>query len=79
MSRNPQINLHYIRAAIKANTGVDVEFGELKKLLVEEKLITQAQANRLKILKNYNEYYEDYTSSTSISKGCSTSEGEYES
>ena len=79
MSRNPQINLHYIRAAIKANTGVDVEFDELKKLLVEEKLITQAQANRLKILKNYNEYYEDYTSSPSISKGYSTSEGEYES
>ena len=42
MSRNPQINLHYIRRD-QNNTGVDVEFDELKKLLVEEKLITQAR------------------------------------
>ncbi len=64
MSTN-QINLHYIRAAIKANTGKDLSFPEIKKYLVEEGLITKAQANRIKILKNYNEYHEDYTTSIS--------------
>ena len=62
-----QINLHYIRAAILANTGVDLEFNEIKKLLVEEKLITQSQASKIKILKNYNEYYDDYTTGRSSS------------
>ena len=47
-----QINLHYIRAAIKANTGRDLSFSEIKKYLVEEGLITKAQANKVKILKN---------------------------
>jgi hypothetical protein len=56
-----QINLHYIRAAIKANTGRDLSFSEIKKYLVEEGLITKAQANKVKILKNYNEFHEDYT------------------
>ena len=64
MSTN-QINLHYIRAAIKANTGKDLSFSEIKKYLVEEGLITKAQANKVKILKNYNEYHEDYTKSAS--------------
>jgi hypothetical protein len=68
-----QINLHYIRAAILANTGVDLGFDEIKKLLVEEKFITQSQASKIKILKNYNQYYDDYTigrssSSRSLSK-----------
>jgi|TARA_X000000950_G_scaffold102105_1_gene128920 hypothetical protein len=73
MSTN-QINLHYIRAAIKANTGIDLEFDQVKKYLVEEKLITQAQANKIKILKNYNDYYEDFT----CSKSSKSSEDNYE-
>ena len=69
-----QINLHYIRAAILANTGVDLEFNEIKKLLVEEKLITQSQASKIKILKNYSEYYDDYTIGRSSSSSSSSKE-----
>jgi len=67
-----QINLHYIRAAILANTGVDLGFDKIKKLLVEEKLITQSQASKIKILKNYNEYYDDYTTGRSSSSSGSS-------
>ena len=69
-----QINLHYIRAAILANTGVDLGFDEIKKLLVEENLITQSQPSKIKILKNYSEYYDDYTIGKSSSSGGSSNE-----
>lgn len=40
------INLHYIRAAIEANTGVRLPLVRVRELLVEEGLITQKQADR---------------------------------
>jgi hypothetical protein len=40
------INLHYIRAAIEANTGVRLSLARTRELLVEEGLITQDQARR---------------------------------
>ena len=44
-----QINLHYIRAAILANTGVDLEFNEIKKLLVEKEFRIYQNLIELKI------------------------------
>lgn len=40
------INLHYIRAAIEANTGVRLSLARTRELLVEEGLITPEQARR---------------------------------
>jgi len=40
------INLHYIRAAIEANTGQRLTLERVRELLVEEGLITKSQAER---------------------------------
>ena len=38
------INLHYIRAAIEANTGIHLSLAEVRTYLLEEGLITPRQA-----------------------------------
>lgn len=59
---NNSINLHYIRAAIEANTGVRLPLKDVRRYLVEEKLITPAQARRYaQIFSGYQDFYEDYT------------------
>lgn len=61
------INLIYIRAAIQANTGVELSLEEVRKLLIEEGLITQSQAKKYaQIFRGYGEFYEgeDYTVSS---------------
>lgn len=61
------INLIYIRAAIQANTGVELSLEEVRKLLIEEGLITQPQAKKYaQIFRGYSEFYEgeDYTVSS---------------
>jgi hypothetical protein len=53
------INLHYIRAAIEANTGVRLSLQDVRRYLVEEKLITKEQAARnAQIFTGYGEFYE---------------------
>jgi len=37
------LNLYYIRAAIEANTGQRLDFATIRRLLVEENLITQKE------------------------------------
>jgi len=39
------LNLYYIRAAIEAKTGQRLDFPTIRKLLVEEKLITRKELN----------------------------------
>jgi len=58
------INLHYIRAAIEANTGVRLSLERTRELLVEEGLITQHQADtQAEIFRGYGDFYnEDYPS-----------------
>tara|TARA_R110000796_G_scaffold53402_1_gene125384 strand:- start:3133 stop:3390 length:258 start_codon:yes stop_codon:yes gene_type:complete len=58
------INLHYIRAAIEANTGVRLTLERTRELLVEEGLITQRQADtEAVIFRGYGEFFnEDYPS-----------------
>lgn len=57
-----KINLHYIRAAIEANTGVRLSLEDTRRYLVEEGLITRSQAKRYaKIFTGYQDFYEDYT------------------
>lgn len=52
------INLHYIRAAIEANTGKRLSLEEVRTLLVEEGLITQKRADRdAVIFRGYNEFF----------------------
>lgn len=56
------INLHYIRAAIEANTGIRLDLKTVRRYLVEEGLVTRAQAKRhAQIFTGYNDFYEDYT------------------
>lgn len=56
------INLHYIRAAIEANTGIRLDLKEVRRYLLEEGLITSAQARRhAQIFSGYRDFYEDYT------------------
>lgn len=56
------INLHYIRAAIEANTGVRLDLKTVRQYLVEEKMITPAQARKnAQIFTGYQDFYEDYT------------------
>jgi hypothetical protein len=38
------VNLHYVRAAIEANTGQRLRFSEIRRLLVDEGLLTARQA-----------------------------------
>lgn len=56
------INLHYIRAAIEARTGIHLDLVTVRRYLVEEGLITPYQARRYaQIFTGYADYYEDYT------------------
>jgi hypothetical protein len=56
------INLHYIRAAIEANTGVRLSLKDTRRYLLEEKLITPSQARRhAQIFSGYGDFHEDYT------------------
>lgn len=56
------INLIYIRAAIRANTGIDLPLPKVLQYLVEEGLITQAQAKDPDLIfRGYSEYF-DYDS-----------------
>lgn len=53
------INLHYVRAAIEANTGVRLALPRVRELLVEEGLITQKQADEeAKIFSGYHEFFD---------------------
>lgn len=53
------INLHYVRAAILANTGIELPLAEVKRLLVEERLITPKQAERnTSDFKGYGKYFD---------------------
>jgi len=38
------VNLYYVRAAIEANTGQRLSFPKIRRLLVEEGLLTEKQA-----------------------------------
>ncbi len=53
-------NIHYIKAAIRENTGYEVPLGEVVDLLLEENMITLKQARQM-VLKDYSEVYsKDY-------------------
>jgi hypothetical protein len=59
---NNSVNLHYIRAAVEANTGLRLSLPDVRKYLIEEKLLTPAQARRCaQIFTGYHDFYEDYT------------------
>lgn len=56
---SPSINLHFIRAAIEANTGVRLSLEDTRQYLIEEGLITASQARRhAKIFRGYGEYFD---------------------
>ena len=50
------INLHYIRAAILANTGQRLSLQRVRQLLIEEKLVTPAQVSGA-IFTGYGDYF----------------------
>ena len=53
------ISLIYIRAAIRENTGVHLSLDKTLQYLVEEGLVTQAQAEeRDLIFRGYSEYFD---------------------
>lgn len=53
------INLHYVRAAIEADTGVRLTLERTRDLLVEEGLITQQQADRdARLFRSYAEFFD---------------------
>mgnify|MGYP000482166310 CR=1 FL=1 len=57
-SPTENINLIYIRAAIEANTGVRLSLVDVRRYLVEEGLITKAQARKhATVFKGYQDYY----------------------
>lgn len=56
------VNLHYIRAAIEARTGIRLTLEKTRQYLVEEGLLTPAQARKhAKIFSGYHDFYEDCT------------------
>ena len=58
------INLHYIRAAIEANTGIRLSLPEVRRYLLEEGLITKKQAEEdATVFTGYGELYghEDFS------------------
>ena len=58
------INLHYIRAAIEANTGVRLSLARTRELLVEEGLITPEQARRnAQPFSGYADFFDTETNS----------------
>lgn len=50
------MNLHYIRAAIRENTGVELSLKDTRDILLEEGLITKQEAKRA-IFTGYGEIY----------------------
>jgi len=61
------VNLHYVRAAIEANTGVRLPLPRVRELLVEEGLLTQKQADRdAKIFTGYHELFDGDTAERSV-------------
>jgi hypothetical protein len=59
------INLHYIRAAIEAATGIHLTLPEVRTYLLEEGLITQRQADEdAQLFTGYDELYEYDDAST---------------
>lgn len=50
------MNLHYIRAAIFENTGVNLSLERTRDILIEEGMLTRSQANRM-IFTGYGELY----------------------
>jgi hypothetical protein len=58
------INLHYIRAAIEANTGQRLSLERVRELLVEEGLITKQQAARnAQTFTGYGDFFDDTSTS----------------
>jgi hypothetical protein len=56
------VNLHYIRAAIEANTGIRLDLKKVRQYLVEEKLLTPVQARKYaQVFSGYQDFYEDST------------------
>jgi hypothetical protein len=56
------VNLIYIRAAIEARTGICLTLKQVRRYLVEEKLLTPSQARKFaKVFTSYADYHEDYT------------------
>ena len=52
------INLHYIRAAIEANTGIRLSLEKTRQYLVEEKLISPEDAKKhAHIFSGYSDFY----------------------
>ena len=52
------INLHYIRAAIEANTGKHLSLEEVRELLIEEGLVSKKKADREAVIfRGYDEFY----------------------
>ena len=61
------INLIYIRAAIRERTGQELSLERVRDLLLEEGLITQAQAaDESLIFRGYDEYFETDEASTQV-------------
>tara|TARA_B100000035_G_scaffold68160_1_gene55711 strand:- start:20205 stop:20462 length:258 start_codon:yes stop_codon:yes gene_type:complete len=62
------INLHYIRAAIEANTGQTLSFKEIRELLIEEGLVTERQLKYFsQDFRGYGEFYEDVPATREVS------------
>ena len=65
------LNLYYIRAAIEANTGQRLDFPTIRRLLVEEKLITKKELNANPLafeFSGYGSYFFSEDNSVSIPK-----------
>lgn len=50
-------NIHYIRAAIEANTGVKLTLTQTRDILVEEGLLSKAKSKQA-IFRGYSEFYD---------------------
>lgn len=56
------VNLHYIRAAIEARTGRCLTFNQIRRYLVEEKLLTPAQARKFaRVITSYSSFHDTAT------------------
>lgn len=56
------VNLVYIRAAIEGATGIRLTLEQVRSYLIEEGLISRAQARRYaQIFRGYDDFYEDFT------------------
>lgn len=56
------VNLHYIRAAVEARTGIRLTLKKVRQYLISERLLTPAQARKYaQVFNGYQDFYEDYT------------------